>query len=172
MSSNVPVLALAALALSACATATPTPPAPVAYTGSPQEQWLQGQKAYEAWSAARPGWTTTPSGLQYRRTKAAPDGAPKPAPGATVTIHYVGRFIDGRIFDSSRERNEPATFPLNQLIKGWQEGVPMMRVGETWSFVIPAAIAYGDRDRSPIPPGSTLLFDIELIAIPPDGAGG
>ncbi len=86
-----------------------------------------------------------------------------------MTIHYVGRFIDGRVFDSSRERNEPATFPLPRLIKGWQEGVPMMRVGETWSFVIPAAIAYGDRDRPPIPPGSTLLFEIELIAIPAEG---
>jgi FKBP-type peptidyl-prolyl cis-trans isomerase len=165
-SSKLPVLALAALALSACA--TPNPAAPVAYSGTPQEQWLQGQKAYEAWSATRSGWTTTASGLQHHRDKAAPAGA-KPAPGATVTIHYVGRFIDGRVFDSSRARNEPATFPLNRLIKGWQEGVPMMRVGETWSFVIPAAIAYGDRDRPPIPPGSTLLFEIELIAIPPEG---
>ena len=169
MSLKSPVLALAALALSACATARPppaAPPAPVAYSGTPQEQWVQGQKAYEAWSAARPGWTTTPSGLQYHVLKSAPAGA-RPAPGATVTIHYVGRFIDGRVFDSSRERNEPATFPLGRLIKGWQEGVPMMRVGETWSFVIPASIAYGDRDRAPIPPGSTLLFEIELIAIPP-----
>lgn len=172
MSFNLPVLALAALALCACATPKPPPAAPVTYAGAPQEQWLQGQKAYEAWSAARPGWTTTPSGLQHHRTKAAPATAPRPAPGATVTIHYVGRFIDGRVFDSSRARNEPATFPLNRLIKGWQEGVPMMRVGETWSFVIPAAIAYGDRDRQPIPPGSTLLFEIELIAIPPDGAAG
>lgn len=175
MPSKLPVLALCALALSACATAKPPqapPQTPVVYSGTPQEQWMQGQKAYEAWSAARPGWTTTPSGLQYHVDKAAPATAAKPAPGATVTIHYVGRFIDGRIFDSSRQRNEPATFPLNRLIKGWQEGVPMMRVGETWSFVIPAAIAYGDRDRPPIPPGSTLLFEIELIAIPPAGAGG
>ena len=170
---KLPVLALAALALAGCATSNPPPRAtPVTYSGTPQEQWLQGQKAYETWSAARRGWTTTPSGLQYHVDKAAPASAPKPAPGSTVTIHYVGRFIDGRVFDSSRERNEPATFPLNRLIKGWQEGVPMMRVGETWSFVIPAAIAYGDRDRPPIPPGSTLLFEIELIAIPPEGTAG
>jgi len=168
MFSKTPVLALAALALCACATQAPPPP--VHYSGTAQEQWLQGQKAYEAWSASRRGWKTTASGLQYHRDKAVFDRAHKPAPGATVTLHYVGRFIDGRVFDSSRERNEPATFPLNRLIKGWQEGVPMMRVGETWSFVIPAAIAYGDRDRPPIPPGSTLLFQIELIAIPPEGA--
>ena len=170
MSLKLAMAALAALTLSACATPSSAPVAPVTYSGTPQEQWAQGQKAYEAWSAARPGWTTTASGLQYHRDKAAPPRAAKPALGATVTIHYVGRFIDGRVFDSSRERNEPATFPLNRLIKGWQEGVPMMRVGETWSFVIPASIAYGDRsDRGPIPPGSTLLFEIELIAIPAEG---
>lgn len=158
------VLAFAALTLAACA--TPAARAPVSYTGTPQEQWVQGQKAYEAWSAARPGWKTTPSGLQYRRVKAAKASAPRPSPTDTVTIHYVGRFIDGREFDSSRARGEPATFPLPRLIKGWQEGVPMMRVGETWQFVIPSTIAYGDRDRDPIPPGSTLLFEIELIDIP------
>lgn len=154
---------LAALTLAACAGA-PTPE-PVTYSGSPQEQWVQGQKAYEAWSAKRRGWKTTESGLQYRRTKSAPASAPRPAPGDTVTIHYVGRFIDGRVFDSSRGRNQPATFPLPQLIKGWQEGVPMMRVGETWEFVIPSHIAYGERNRPPIPPGSTLLFEIELLGI-------
>jgi FKBP-type peptidyl-prolyl cis-trans isomerase len=155
----------ATLALAGCAT-TPAP-TPVTYTGTPQEQWAQGQKAYEAWSAARPGWKVTTSGLQYRRLKAAKASAPRPTADSTVTIHYVGRFIDGREFDSSRARGEPATFPLNRLIKGWQEGVPMMRVGETWQFVIPSAIAYGDRDRAPIPPGSTLLFEIELLGIEP-----
>jgi FKBP-type peptidyl-prolyl cis-trans isomerase FkpA len=174
MFSKWPVRALTALALGGCAMLNPPRPAPkpVAYTGTPQEQWVQGQKAYEAWSAARRGWTTTPSGLQYHRLRFAPAGAARPAPGATVTIHYVGKFIDGRVFDSSRARNAPATFPLNRLIKGWQEGVPMMRVGETWEFVIPSTIAYGERDRPPIPPGSTLLFEIELIAIPPAGAEG
>ena len=147
------------------ATAPTAPPTKVTYTGTPQEQWVQGQKAYEAWSAARPGWKVTESGLQYRRVKAAKASAPKPTAESTVTIHYVGRFIDGREFDSSRTRGQPATFPLGRLIKGWQEGVPMMRVGETWQFVIPSDIAYGDRNRDPIPPGSTLLFEIELIGI-------
>lgn len=162
-------LALAAATLGGCSMMKPaTPPAaaPIQYIGTPQEQWEQGQKAYEAWSAARPGWKTTPSGLQYHVVKKASSKAAKPEPGATVTIHYVGRFIDGREFDSSRKRGEPATFPLGQLIKGWQEGVPMMRVGETWEFVIPSDIAYGSRNRAPIPPNSTLLFEIELIDIP------
>jgi FKBP-type peptidyl-prolyl cis-trans isomerase len=147
----------------------PPAAAPIHYSGTPQEQWVQGQKAYLEWSASRPGWKTTPSGLQYHRVKAARASAPRPEPGAVVTIHYVGRFIDGRVFDSSRERGEPATFPLDRLIKGWQEGVPMMRKGEVWEFVIPASIAYGERNRDPIPPGSTLLFEIELIDIPAEG---
>lgn len=154
---------LAPLALAACATPAPPPAAAIAYTGTPQEQWEQGQKAYEAWSAARPGWIVIASGLQAHRLKAAK--GPRPVPSDTVTIHYTGRFIDGRVFDSSKERGEPATFPLPRLIKGWQEGVPMMRVGETWEFVIPAPIAYGDRNRDPIPPNSTLLFEIELLGI-------
>lgn len=158
--------ALAALTLSACATAPAQTPARITYTGTPQQQWEQGQKAYEAWSAARPGWKVTESGLQYRRVKGAKGSAPRPTVESTVTIHYVGRFIDGREFDSSRARGQPATFPLGRLIKGWQEGVPLMRVGETFQFVIPSDIAYGDRDRAPIPPGSTLLFEIELIGIP------
>ena len=172
MSLKSPIVALAALMLSGCAGLNAPAPGPVAYSGTPQEQWVQGQKAYEAWSARRHGWKTTPSGLQYHVAKAAPARAARPAAGATVTIHYVGKFIDGRVFDSSRARGEPATFPLPRLIKGWQEGVPMMRVGETWDFVIPSALAYGERtDRAPIPPGSTLLFEIELIAIPPPKPG-
>src|SRR4051812_40595410 len=166
MLSKLPVLALTALALSGCAMLSPAPPKPVAYTGSPQERWVQGQKAYEAWSAGRRGWTTTPSGLQYHRVKAAPASAAKPSPGAVVTIHYVGKFIDGREFDPSRARKEPAPSPLNRIIRGWGGGVPMMGGGETGDFVIPSAIAYGGRARPPIPPGSTLLFEIELIAIP------
>lgn len=83
-----------------------------------------------------------------------------------MTIHYTGTFIDGREFDSSRARGEPASFPLNRLIKGWQEGVPMMRVGERWLFAIPAELAYGERYRAPIPSNSALVFDIELLAIP------
>ena len=157
------LLAAASLTLSAIATVP-------ALSATPQEQWEQGQKAYEAWSAARPGWKVTDSGLQYRRIKAAKASAPRPLPTDTVTIHYVGRFIDGREFDSSRG-GEPATFPLPRLIKGWQEAVPMMRVGETWQFVIPAAIAYGERHRDPIPANSTLLFEIELIAIRGADAG-
>jgi len=159
------------LLLCACATAAPVAPA-AAPSSDPQVRWEQGQAAYLAWNARQPGWKTTASGLQYKIVKRAPNSAPKPAPGATVTIHYTGTFTDGRKFDSPRDRNEPATFPLGRLIKGWQEGVPMMRVGERWLFAIPAELGYGNRNRAPIPNGSALLFDIELIDIPAETPAG
>lgn len=147
-----------------CASPRPLPaPAPSA---DPQARWEAGQAAYLAWNAHRSGWRTTASGLQYKILKRAPASAPRPEPGGPVTIHYTGTFIDGREFDSSRTRGEPASFPLNRLIKGWQEGVPMMRVGERWLFAIPANLAYGERYRAPIPSNSALVFDIELLAIP------
>ncbi len=138
---------------------------PAADPGPPsQARWDQGQADYLAWNASQRGWAVTPSGLQYKRIRKAPASAPRPDPNALVTIHYTGTFIDGVEFDSSRARGEPATFPLNRLIKGWQEGVPMMRVGERWLFAIPADLAYGP-GRGPIHPNSALLFDIELVAI-------
>ena len=87
-----------------------------------------------------------------------------------MTIHYVGTFIDGTEFDSSVRRGEPATFPLGRLIRGWQEGVPMMGVGDRYAFAIPYNLAYGPVGRGPIPGGATLLFTIELIGIAPAGA--
>jgi len=156
-----------ALILAGCGHVAATPAAGAAVVAGPpsQARWDQGQLDYLAWNAKQRGWAVTPSGLQYKRVRKAPASAPQPAADAVVTIHYTGTFIDGREFDSSRGRGEPATFPLNRLIQGWQEGVPMMRVGERWLFAIPADLAYGP-GRGPIPPNSALLFDIELLAIP------
>ena len=112
------------------------------------------------------GWRTTASGLRYRKVSGSADG-PRPAPTDTVTIHYVGRFIDGTEFDSSVARGEPATFPLPRLIRGWQEGVPLMSVGDRFEFAIPYSLAYGPAGRGPIPGGATLLFTIDLIGIAP-----
>jgi FKBP-type peptidyl-prolyl cis-trans isomerase len=117
----------------------------------------------------REGWKRTISGVRYRRVGRATRGA-QPAPTDTVTIHYVGRFTDGVEFDSSVARGEPATFPLPRLIRGWQEGVPLMRVGERYEFAIPYTLAYGPVGRGPIPGGATLVFTIDLIAIAPPAA--
>ncbi|HEY5724150.1 MAG TPA: FKBP-type peptidyl-prolyl cis-trans isomerase [Allosphingosinicella sp.] len=111
------------------------------------------------------GWQTTASGLRYRKVRSGMPDAIQPAPTDTVTIHYVGRFIDGTEFDSSVARGAPATFPLPRLIKGWQEGVPLMAVGDTFEFAIPWSLAYGAKGKGPIPGGATLLFTIELFAV-------
>ena len=174
-------LGLAALALAGCASMHSGPPmaAPsVAMAGGdPQAVWEAGQVAYLTWNGARHGWRTTASGLQAHRDSAAKSHAPQPTPGCTVTVNYEGRLINGGIFDSSFLRHEPATFPLGRVIKGWGEGVPMMHVGETWTFAIPADIAYRDRAIRIDEPGktsifsrSTLIFKIELISLAPDCA--
>lgn len=158
---RIALISLAALALTACATAAPAPDVVPSQAG-----WEAGQAAYLAWNDGRRGWTTTDSGLQFRRVgRANPDGR-QPAATDTVRVHYRGTFIDGREFDSSYARNEPAEFPLNRVIKGWTEGVALMREGETYQFVIPAALAYGDRwVGGDIPPNSVLLFEVELLAV-------
>ncbi|HYI48135.1 MAG TPA: FKBP-type peptidyl-prolyl cis-trans isomerase [Allosphingosinicella sp.] len=112
------------------------------------------------------GWRRTVSGIRYRKISGNARG-PRPAATDTVTIHYAGRFIDGTEFDSSVARGEPATFPLPQLIRGWQEGVPLMNVGDRYEFAIPYMLAYGPVGRGPIPGGATLIFTIDLIGIAP-----
>lgn len=149
----------ALIALAAAAQA----PAPAAPSVSPNAdyhfRYLNGLDPAQ-------GWHRTLSGLRYRKIGGTANG-PRPAPTDTVTIHYVGRFIDGNVFDSSVARGEPATFPLPRLIRGWQEGVPLMSVGDRFEFAIPYNLAYGYAGRGPIPGGATLLFTIDLIAIAP-----
>jgi FKBP-type peptidyl-prolyl cis-trans isomerase FklB len=83
-----------------------------------------------------------------------------------VKCHYHGTLIDGSIFDSSVQRGEPITFPLNGVIKGWQDGVQLMTVGSKWKLFIPSELAYGDRSAGPfIGPGMTLIFEVELLGI-------
>ena len=130
-----------------------------------EADWHNAQLLYLLNLKPADGWQSTASGLRWRRVKAGAAGAPRPAPTDTVTIHYAGRFIDGAEFDSSIARGEPATFPLPRLIKGWQEGVPLMAVGDTFELAIPWQLAYGAKGKGPIPGGATLLFTIELIGI-------
>ncbi len=115
-------------------------------------------------NAKREGVITTESGLQYEVIKEG-EGS-KPAAEDTVTVHYKGTLIDGTTFDSSIERGEPATFPLNMVIRGWTEGVQLMSVGSKFKFYIPSELGYGDRGAPPrIGPGAALIFEVELLGI-------
>jgi FKBP-type peptidyl-prolyl cis-trans isomerase len=112
----------------------------------------------------KPGVVALPSGLQYKVVHAGT--GKKPAVTDTVVCHYRGTFLDGTEFDSSHERNQPATFPVKGVIKGWTEALQLMPVGSTWELVIPPDLAYGPSGSPPgIPPNATLVFEIELIAI-------
>jgi len=116
-------------------------------------------------AAAEKGAEVTPSGLVYRSLKEG-SGA-SPAATDVVKVHYRGTFPDGKEFDSSHSRGQPATFPLNRVIKCWTEGVQKIKVGGKAKLTCPAAIAYGERGTpgGPIPPNATLLFEVELLGI-------
>ncbi|QJE72806.1 FKBP-type peptidyl-prolyl cis-trans isomerase [Aerophototrophica crusticola] len=137
-----------------------TPPEAAQPTPDPQRQYL-------AQNAKQPGWQVTPSGLQFKIDQRATNpAAVRPALTDIVTVHYRGTLIDGKEFDSSYKRGQPATFPLNRLIRGWQEGISMMRVGEKWQFAIPSDLGYGPKGAGDdIPPGATLLFTVELLDV-------
>jgi FKBP-type peptidyl-prolyl cis-trans isomerase FklB len=120
-----------------------------------------GQAFLEA-NKQKPGIVILPSGLQY---EVITEGSGiKPTAKNKVTCHYHGSLIDGTVFDSSVSRGQPATFPLNMVIKGWTEGLQLMPVGSKWRFFIPPHLAYGDRQTgSDIGPNSTLIFEVELL---------
>jgi FKBP-type peptidyl-prolyl cis-trans isomerase FkpA len=121
-------------------------------------------KAFLEAAAKEPGVQAQASGLLYTEVKKG-DG-PSPQPTDQVKVHYRGTLTDGTEFDSSYKRNEPATFPLNGVIKCWTEGVGKMAVGGKAKLVCPSDIAYGDSGRPPvIPPGATLVFEVELLEI-------
>lgn len=110
------------------------------------------------------GVKTTDSGLQYMVLEQG-SGSEHPTATSNVTVHYHGTLMDGRVFDSSVDRGKPIDFGLNQVIKGWTEGLQLMVVGEKTRLFIPSELAYGNRGAGMIPPGSLLIFDVELIAI-------
>jgi FKBP-type peptidyl-prolyl cis-trans isomerase FklB len=115
-------------------------------------------------NGAKPGVVTLPSGMQY--LVLTQGSGPKPLPTDTVTTHYHGTLIDGTVFDSSKERGTPASFPVNGVIQGWQEALPMMNTGSTYRLFIPSELAYGNRGAgAKIGPNATLIFEVELISI-------
>jgi FKBP-type peptidyl-prolyl cis-trans isomerase FklB len=122
-----------------------------------------GQEFLEQ-NSRKPGVISLPDGLQYEVLKEG--SGQKPVASSTVTCHYHGTLIDGTVFDSSVQRGQPASFPLNRVIKGWTIGLPFMTVGSKYRFFIPPHLGYGDKQVSAqIGPNSTLIFEVELLGI-------
>lgn len=133
-----------------------------------QQELLENNKkagiAFVEQYAQQPGVIVMPSGLEYKVLK---EGTGK-VPGATdkVRVHYTGRTIDGKVFDSSEQRGEPAEFGVNQVIPGWVEALQLMPEGSKWELVIPSDLAYGEHGAGDaIAPNSTLIFDVELLKV-------
>ncbi|WP_324670772.1 FKBP-type peptidyl-prolyl cis-trans isomerase [Hymenobacter sp. GOD-10R] len=121
-------------------------------------------EAFLAENKNKPGVTTLPSGLQY---EVLTEGTgKKPTPRSSVTTHYHGTLIDGKVFDSSYQRGQPATFGVNQVIAGWTEALQLMPEGSKWRLYIPSDLAYGKRGAGrDIGPDSALIFDVELLKV-------
>lgn len=133
-----------------------------------QEQAEKNLKEGEEWLAknkTRPGVVTTESGLQIEVIKEGT--GPTPTDNDIVKVHYTGTLINGEKFDSSRDRSEPAEFPVRQVIPGWTEALKLMKVGSQVKLAIPPKLAYGPQQRPGIPANSTLLFDVELLEVKP-----
>jgi FKBP-type peptidyl-prolyl cis-trans isomerase FklB len=121
-------------------------------------------EAYLAKNKTQQGVVTLPSGLQYKVLKSGNGATPKATD--TVKTHYHGTLIDGTVFDSSVQRGEPISFPVNGVIKGWTEALQLMKVGDKWQLFIPSSLAYGANGAGPkIGPNTTLIFEVELLGV-------
>ncbi len=127
------------------------------------EKIKQAGDAFRAEFEKQSGVVKTKSGLLYQVLTDAT--GEKPSETDTVEVHYVGTLIDGTKFDSSYDRGQTASFPLNRVIAGWTEGLQLMPVGSKYKFVIPSELAYGEQDSPTIPANSTLIFEVELVSI-------
>ena len=127
------------------------------------EKNLAEGKAFLEENKRKEGVKTLPSGLQY---KVMADGfGKKPKASDSVTVNYKGTLINGSEFDSSYKRGSPATFQLDKVLKGWTEALQLMKEGSKWQLFIPPQLGYGERGGGPIPPNSTLIFEVELISV-------
>lgn len=153
-------LLAALLALAACQQAGP--PAPSA----------EEARAFLASNKAEEGVVTTASGLQYRIVRAGPKDRPTAKAGDEVKVHYEGKLLDGRVFDSSYEQGAPAVFTVGELVAGWNEALQLMRPGDEMTLWVPPELGYGEEGAPPqIPPNSVLVFRMEMLDVLPKGGG-
>lgn len=165
------ILAAAALTLAACqqrqsvvagSGGASGPAAPTAATAESPEN-----AEFLARNARTPGVHTLPSGLQYQILRSGPATGLHPQPGDDVKVNYEGALTNGQVFDSTYERGAPTAMPVNGLVPGWVEALQLMRPGDEWRLWLPPRLAYGDQAAGPIPPGSILVFRLELIDVLP-----
>ena len=132
------------------------------------EENLKKGQAFLAENGKKDGVKATATGLQYKVNKSGTGKTPKSTD--TVKVHYHGTLIDGTVFDSSVERGEPVSFPVNGVIPGWTEALQLMKEGDKWQLYIPAKLAYGEQSPGgKIGPNSVLIFDVELLAVEAPG---
>ena len=144
--------------------------APPALSPEAQKNEAAGA-AFLAKNAMAPGVKALPSGLQYKVLREGPAGGAHPRPEDEVKVDYEGTLLDGTVFDSSYKTGMPVVFTLGRLIPGWVEGIQLMKPGDQFLLWVPARLGYGDEDAGRIPPGSTLVFRIELLGVLPHGGG-
>ena len=156
--SFLPLVALfVALTMTGCSQAEPEAEM------TPAQQAMQRGLEFLEQNGKREGVTTTASGLQYEVITEG-TGA-RPTADQTVTVHYEGTFLDGRVFDSSYQRGETISFPLRGVIAGWTEGLQYMSIGSKYKLYIPSQLGYGPQGVGPIGPNETLIFTVELLGI-------
>jgi FKBP-type peptidyl-prolyl cis-trans isomerase len=156
------MISVAALSLAAC-----QPKAPAQDSGgapaAAAKQADTAAKAFLAKNAKEPGVVTLPDGLQYKIVRSGPATGNKPHLNDEVKVNYEGKLTDGTVFDSSYDRGQPAAMPLKNLVKAWQEAIPLMRPGDEWTLYVPPELGYGPEGQGPIPGNAVLIFRIELI---------
>jgi FKBP-type peptidyl-prolyl cis-trans isomerase len=156
------MISLAALSLAACQAKSPGAQGDAKGQGPVVDQSVASAQ-FLAKNAKEPGVVTLPDGLQYKIVSSGPATGLKPHLNDEVKVNYEGKLIDGTVFDSSYERGQPAAMPLKNLVKAWQEAIPMMRPGDVWMLYVPPELGYGPEGQGPIPGNAALIFKIELI---------
>jgi peptidylprolyl isomerase/FKBP-type peptidyl-prolyl cis-trans isomerase FklB len=131
---------------------------------------LKAAKTFMETTAKQPGVITLPSGLEYKVVASGPADGPHPRPADEVKVHYEGKLVSGKVFDSSFQRGEPGDFIVQSLIPAWVEALQLMRPGDEWILYVPPALGYGDQDAGPIPAGSVLIFRMRLLGVLPHPA--
>jgi FKBP-type peptidyl-prolyl cis-trans isomerase len=165
IASRIALAAAASLLLApaafAQAPAQPAAPAPPAAQPAP----LVPAAEFLARNANEPGVKVLPSGLQYKVVKSGDPKGPSPKEGDIIKVHYEGALTNGQVFDSTFARGRASIMQLYDLVPAWMEALPLMHVGDEWTIYAPPSLGYGDRAAGPIPPGSVLVFRLQLLGM-------